>query len=157
MASIGQISNNEAGSSVREKLNLAITEANKVDSKSENDHTHSNLPTADEKAALAGTGTPSASNKYSTADHNHSGTYLGGTLSATITLTSGGWSTNSQSVTVSGVTSTSNNLIVLESSTMGDRWAAAKIYPTSQTTDSITFSCQTTPTENIEFKVLILK
>ena len=115
------------------------------------------LPTADEKAALAGTGTPSASNKYSTADHNHSGTYLGGTLSATITLTSGGWSTNSQSVTVTGVTSNSNNFIVLESSTMGDRWAAAKIYATSQTTDSITFSCQTTPTQNIEFKVLILK
>jgi hypothetical protein len=29
------------------------------------------LPTSDEKAALAGTGTPSAANKYSTADHSH--------------------------------------------------------------------------------------
>lgn len=157
MAEIVQISDGEGGESVRTKLNLAIVEANKVEGKAASDHSHTNLPTSDEKAALAGTGTPSASNKYSTADHNHSGTYLGGTLSDTITLTSGGWSTNAQTVTVSGVTATSNNFIVLESSTMGDRWAAAKIYATSQTADSITFGCQTTPTENIEFKVLILK
>lgn len=157
MAAIEQIANNEAGSSVRTKLNLAITEANKVDGKAASDHTHSNLPTADEKAALEGTGTPSASNKYSTADHNHSGVYVGSSLSSTITLTSGGWSSSSQSVTVSGVTASSTNIIVIESATMGDRWAAAKIYATSQTTDSITFGCQTTPTENIEFKVVILK
>ena len=32
------------------------------------DYDHANLPTADEKAALAGTGTPSATNKYVTED-----------------------------------------------------------------------------------------
>lgn len=40
MAAIEQIANNEAGSSVRTKLNLAITEANKVDGKAAADHNH---------------------------------------------------------------------------------------------------------------------
>jgi len=43
MAEIGQISNLEQGLSVREKLNLAITEANKVDGKAASDHTHSGV------------------------------------------------------------------------------------------------------------------
>lgn len=82
---------------------------------------------------------------------------LDATVTSTLTLTSGGWSTNTQTLTVTGVTTTSTNLIVLESATMGDRWATGKVYATSQSTNSITFTCQTTPTDNIEFKVVILK
>ncbi len=82
---------------------------------------------------------------------------LDATVTSTLTLTSGGWSTNTQTLTVTGVTATSTNLIVLESATMGDRWATGKVYATSQSTNSITFTCQTTPTDNIEFKVVILK
>jgi hypothetical protein len=75
----------------------------------------------------------------------------------TLTLTVAGWAANSQQITVTGVNGTSTNLIVIESATMGDRWAAAKVYATSQGANSITFTCQTTPTENIEFKVTIIK
>jgi len=82
---------------------------------------------------------------------------LDATVTSTLTLTSGGWSANTQTLTVTGVTATSTNLIVLESATMGDRWATGKVYATSQSTNSITFTCQTTPTDNIEFKVVILK
>lgn len=79
------------------------------------------------------------------------------TTTAVLTLTVVGWTANSQTLTVTGVTSTSTNLIVIESITMGTRWGEAKVFATSQSTNSITFTCETTPTEAIEFKVTILK
>ena len=79
------------------------------------------------------------------------------TTTATLTLLSTGWTTNTQTLTVTGVTATSTNLIVIESIVMGDRWGAAKVYATGQGTNEITFTCDTDPTENIDFKVVILK
>ena len=81
---------------------------------------------------------------------------LKGTTTATLTLTVAGWTANSQTLTVTGVTTTSINLIVIESTVMGTRWGEAKVFATSQGTNSITFNCETTPTEDIEFKVTIL-
>lgn len=82
---------------------------------------------------------------------------LTSTTTSTLTLTVVAWSANSQTLTVTGVTATSINLIVIESITMGTRWGEAKVFATSQGTNSITFTCETTPTEPIEFKVTILK
>ena len=79
-----------------------------------------------------------------------------GTTIDTLTLTVAGWTANSQTLTVTGVTTTSINLIVIESIVMGTRWGEAKVFATSQGTNSITFNCETTPTEDIEFKVTIL-
>lgn len=96
------------------------------------------------------------SNTYETyAKESEAG--LKGTTTATLTLTVAGWSANSQTLTVTGVTTTSINLIVIESIVMGTRWGEAKVFATSQSINSITFTCETTPTEPIEFKVTILK
>lgn len=82
---------------------------------------------------------------------------LGATISGTITLTVAGWSSNAQTVTVNGVTSTSINIISIQSPVMGSRWGNAKIYATNQGIDSITFECENTPSDPIDFIVIILK
>ena len=79
------------------------------------------------------------------------------TTTDTLTLVAADWSTNEQAITVTGVTSTSTNIIQIDSITMGDRWGAAKIYATDQDTNEITFTCDEEPTEDIEFKVVIIK
>jgi len=84
-------------------------------------------------------------------------TVLTATTTATLTLIVANWSSKVQTLTVTGVTTTSTNLIQIDSIVMGDRWGAAKVYATSQAADEITFTCDTVPTENIEFKVVILK
>lgn len=75
----------------------------------------------------------------------------------TLTLISSGWSGNQQTLTVNGVTTTSVNFISLEDSTNGDLWGSNKVYATSQGTNSITFTCQTTPSSDITFKVIIIR
>jgi hypothetical protein len=97
----------------------------------------------------------SSSEKLYVPTYNDTG--LTATVTATLTLLSTGWTTKTQTLTVTGVTATSTNLIVIESITMGDRWGAAKVYATGQGTNEITFTCDTDPTENIDFKVVILK
>jgi hypothetical protein len=82
---------------------------------------------------------------------------LTATVSSTLTLVVANWSSETQTLTVTGVTATSTNLVVIESITMGDRWGEAKVYATAQDTDEITFSCETAPTDDIEFKIVILK
>ena len=82
---------------------------------------------------------------------------LTATLTATLTLVVANWSSEVQTLTVTGVTATSTNLVVISSITMGDRWGAAKVYATAQDTDEVTFTCETAPTEDIEFKIVILK
>lgn len=84
-------------------------------------------------------------------------TGLSAIVSGTITLTVAGWSSNTQTVSVTGVTSSSINIISIQDPVMGSRWGDAKIYATSQATDSITFECENTPTDPIEFIVVILK
>jgi hypothetical protein len=44
----------------------------------------------------------------------------------------------------------------IESIVMGDRWGAYKVYATGQGSGTITFTCETTPAEDIDFKVVIL-
>jgi len=82
---------------------------------------------------------------------------LTATTTSTVTLTAAGWSANSQTLTVTGVTASSVNYFVFDTIVMMTRWGEAKVLATSQGTNSITFICDTTPTENIEFKVVILK
>lgn len=61
---------------------------------------HAYLPTANEKAALVGTGTPSGSNKYATADHNHIAGAGAAITEAAITLANN--TTNDVSITKHG-------------------------------------------------------
>lgn len=94
--------------------------------------------------------------KLSEIINNSNVSWTGLTTTATLTLTVVGWVAKSQTLTVAGVTATSTNLIAIDSITMGDRWGTAKIYAISQGTDSIVFNCDVTPTDPIEFKVVII-
>lgn len=65
------------------------------------------------------------------------------------------WSSNTQTITVTGVTA-SNVVLVSPAPASAADYAAAGIICTAQATDSLTFSCQTTPTNNLTVNVVIL-
>ena len=70
-------------------------------------------------------------------------------------LTVAGWSNNTQTVTVTGVTAT-NTVFVSPAPASASDYASAGIICTAQGTDSLTFVCQTTPTNNLTVNVVIL-
>ena len=74
---------------------------------------------------------------------------------ATASLTVAGWSNNSQTVTVSGVT-TSNHVIISPAAASASDYAAAGIVCTTQASNSLTFTCVTVPTAAITVNVMIL-
>lgn len=70
-------------------------------------------------------------------------------------LTVAGWSSNTQTVNVTGVTA-SNVVFVSPAPASAADYAAAGILCTAQSTNSLTFSCQTVPTNAITVNVVIL-
>ena len=73
----------------------------------------------------------------------------------TKTLTVAGWSNNSQTVTCAGVTSDSVILCGPDSTSM-TAFTAAKVMMTGQGTNTVTFSCSTTPTAAITINIVAL-
>lgn len=73
---------------------------------------------------------------------------------ATITLTTAGWSNNSQTVTVQGVT-TSNIVIVNPAPASYDEYVIDNIRCTGQDANSLTFTCDFVPNEAITVSVII--
>lgn len=73
----------------------------------------------------------------------------------TATLTSGGWSSHTQTVTVSGVTAT-NTVIVSYAPSSKTAWQNADIYCSAQGANSLTFTCTTDPSVNVTANVVIL-
>lgn len=73
----------------------------------------------------------------------------------TVTLAVADWSSNTQTVTVNGVTSTSVVLVAPAPSDTAD-YVAAGILCTSQTTNSLTFTATTTPTNAIDVNIVCL-
>lgn len=80
--------------------------------------------------------------------------------SITATLTSTGWADNSQTLTVSGVTATSNGLLRIAQSATNEQftaWGAALPRITAQAADSITVTIAgTVPTVDIPVEVILL-
>ena len=72
-----------------------------------------------------------------------------------ITLQSAGWSSNTQTVTATGVTS-SNTVIISSSPTSMEDYIDAGIVCIAQGTNSLTFKCDTTPSSAINVNVVIL-
>ena len=72
-----------------------------------------------------------------------------------ITLTSAWWTNNEQTVTATGVTA-NNSIIISPVPTDISDYADAKIYCSAQGTDSLTFTCDTAPSNDIEVNVLVL-
>lgn len=71
------------------------------------------------------------------------------------TLAVADWSSNTQTVTVSGVSAT-NTVFVSPAPASAADYAAAGIICTAQGTDSLTFTCTTTPTNAITVNVVII-
>jgi len=75
--------------------------------------------------------------------------------SITVSLVVANWSNNSQTVTATGVTA-SNNVIVSPTPASIDNYVAGGIKCTAQASNSLTFTCTTTPTSAISVNVVIL-
>lgn len=79
-----------------------------------------------------------------------------GPKAATVTLTTAGWSKGEQTVTVNGILADSSAQIVdvcPANKPSADRWAAAGVWCTSQAANSLTFSCDSVPTEDINVNI----
>lgn len=75
---------------------------------------------------------------------------------ATVTLTTDGWRKGEQTVTVNGILADSSAQIVdvcPANKPSADRWAAAGVWCTSQAANSLTFSCDSVPTEDINVNI----
>ena len=72
-----------------------------------------------------------------------------------VTLASGSWSDNQQTVAVTGVTA-NNNVIVAAAPESRTAWNDAEIYCSAQGAGTLTFSCGTAPSSDVIANVLIL-
>lgn len=79
----------------------------------------------------------------------------GGVTTRTITLSSSGWTNNTQTVSCPGVTA-SNTVVVGPTPASGTDYGAAGIICTAQAANSLTFTCDTTPSANIDVNVIIM-
>lgn len=78
----------------------------------------------------------------------------GGTISAAVTLAASGWSSNAQTVTVSGVKATGQNVRLSPvTKADADAWASAGCWCTAQAENALTFTCETVPTQDIQLNV----
>lgn len=76
-------------------------------------------------------------------------------ISKTITLTTAGWSSNTQVVSVSEVTA-SNTVVVSAANTSRDAYSAAEVVCTAQTAGKLTFTCTTAPTVALTVNLVII-
>lgn len=79
-----------------------------------------------------------------------------GPKTATVTLTTDGWRKGEQKVTVNGILADSSAQIVdvcPANKPSADRWAAAGVWCTSQAANSLIFSCDSVPTEDINVNI----
>lgn len=73
----------------------------------------------------------------------------------TVTLASASWSNDEITVTATGVTATNSVIVSPVPSDISD-YTSAGIYCSAQGTDSLTFSCSTTPSTDIAVNVMII-
>lgn len=74
------------------------------------------------------------------------------TKTATLTTT---WTSNQQTVTVSGVTS-SNYIVVSPAPASYDAYCEAGIYCSAQGANSLTFKCDTAPSSSLTVNIMII-
>ena len=77
---------------------------------------------------------------------------------ATVSLPASGWDTETktQTVTVTGVTETANCIVTAAPASFGPYYGAAWVRCTAQGAGTLTFACETVPTEDLTANVLIL-
>ena len=99
---------------------------------------------------VTGLGTPTA-----TGDAATKGYVDGRKKTATASLTSAGWSNNTQTVSVSGVTA-ANTIIVAPDPANFSAYAESGIRCTAQASGTLTFACEDAPATDITVNVVIL-
>lgn len=116
---------------------------------------------------VAGLGAPGKSAYQAAVDGGYTGTESefnallanGGTKPKykQITLLASGWSSNTQTVTVSGVSADETAQLIQPAPAVASQAAyyAAGILCTNQAANSLTFTCQTVPTSNLTVYVVI--
>lgn len=75
--------------------------------------------------------------------------------STTVTLASSGWSSNSQTVSVSGMTATLD-IIVSPAPASWEKWGEAGAFCSAQGDGTLTFECREKPTSSLTANILIL-
>ena len=78
-----------------------------------------------------------------------------GQTTITVTLASASWSNSSITVTATWVTATNTVIVSPDPSDYSD-YTDAEIYCSAQGTDSLTFTCNSTPSNDIDVNVVIL-
>lgn len=76
----------------------------------------------------------------------------------TATLTTSGWSSNTQTVTVSGVVADTNAQLIYVSPANKDSataWGEAGVFCSAQAANSLTFVCDSTPSASINVNISI--
>lgn len=87
---------------------------------------------------------------------NDSGFLTSGNITeTTATLTTSGWSSKQQSVTVSGVT-TSNKIIVSAAPASFTDYSTCGVYCSAQASNSLTFKCNELPAAALTVNILII-
>jgi hypothetical protein len=76
-------------------------------------------------------------------------------VNSTVTLTSAGWSSNTQTVNVTGMTAT-GVVMVSPDPTDQSAYTSAGILCTAQASGTLTFTCDTTPSGDIDVNVVML-
>ena len=79
----------------------------------------------------------------------------GGSTALSLTLAAANWSNNTITVTATGVTA-SNNVIVSPAPASQSAYTTAGVMCTGQSTNSLTFTCTTTPSSDLTVTVLII-
>ena len=73
------------------------------------------------------------------------------TVSPVLTLTADGWADNAQTVEIT--LDTTNRIVVDETFGEQPTWRECGVYPSSVSETGVTFTCTTTPTSDLTFKV----
>lgn len=76
-------------------------------------------------------------------------------VTKTVTLSTSNWSSNTQTVNVTGVTS-SNTILVGYSPESYEAYSDAAIRCVGQANNTLTFSCESKPSVNVSVNVVIL-
>ena len=115
-------------------------------------HTHnaSDITGGELPISRGGTGATSAAGARTNLDAEEKHT------SSTVTLTSSGWSSNSQTVSVSGMASTLD-IVVSPAPASQEAWGKAGVYCSAQGAGTLTFTCKSAPTTNLTANILILR
>lgn len=80
-------------------------------------------------------------------------------MAKNVTLSSSGWSSNTQTVTVNGILAdeTAQEIMVMPAMSDMTAYHEAGIKATAQAANSLTFTCDTVPTANVSVYIVIKK